>query len=882
MKGTGLLNMLHDQCRTPGASDKTFALAMYERCSAHSRFEADSRQVAQQLFSIHHFAGIVQYDIDGFVEKNRDELPKEGADLLLSSSNGFVKTLAEILQPSEASAKKLLTSPRGGASQQRPTVGVQFSSQLQSLRLKIDETSPHYIRCLKPNNQLVPDLFDAALVADQLRCAGVIEAVRVSRLGYPHRYSHSRFIERYRSLGLKALGKKKTKKYNPTKALVHAISDQLGDSRGIQVGKSKVFLRRGTYDAIEKLRREKISSSTVRIQSFVSRAVYRQRFAKIRSSIIVIQSSIRIFKARRELSNRRRQHNSVILQRAWRRYSSVTRFTSAKAIARWCQVHQRGAVGRAEYNALNRVRHALCIQRYWRGYASLIAFRHQVYAAIVLQCTRRSCIARRKLSLLKSDSKKLSSVAEERDRFRGEAASLRRELQKMKQEKNACPDGEMKSLDSTLLSDKDTEIASFRIALDHMSFEKDSAVKDLADMKQINKSLQVEINEKESTYKRRLEELSDKVNLEFNDVSAELRRVKDERDQAIATMETLKRSRDVERGSSAMQSNAIGGIYDDTESDLRAEIKSLKESNLRLNEDNTSLQNRVRSLRGIAASTGKHKKEDVYKANSVTIGHDALIPSVCTSFTAEMTETEEELVKLREENQILRKQLELLRVNQGSLPDILDSSDQEYEESVNPGDSDDDSNATSDSGSTERVSTELPMKLMRRICPEVEEANEEVIIKTRAESAKTIAKLQHDISTLTQELEKAKKQAQYNLDDMKRVNRSLREELEQANEELDAKCEEFDALNEDVDKFAETFATQSAEMERLERQLKKAQLENERLKSSAAISSPVKGAEAVTEGKAWEELKLMREEMRKMTSTRQLIDTSSPDLSSDS
>jgi hypothetical protein len=44
----------------------------------------------------------------------------------------------------------------------------------------------------------------------------------------------------------------------------------------------------------------------------------------------------------------------------------------------------------------------------------------------------------------------------------------------------------------------------------------------------------------------------------------------------------------------------------------------------------------------------------------------------------------------------------------------------------------------------------------------------------------------------------------------------------------------------------------------------------------------VKGAEAVTEGKVWEELKLMREEMRKMTSTRQLIDTSSPDLSSDS
>lgn len=236
-KGSGILSVLHDQCRTPGASDKTFARFMYEKCSSHPRFEADSRQVAEQLFAIQHYAGRVEYDVDGFFEKNRDELPKEGAELLLSSSNVFVKTIAERLRPQSALAAK--KTPRGATSQ-RPTVGVQFSAQLHDLRLKIDETSPHCelelifclsfsscclnlttksnihkmpdfadIRCLKPNNLLVPDHFETAFIADQLRCAGVVEAVRDSRLGYPQRYSHSAFVHRYKILTTTSRNKNK-------------------------------------------------------------------------------------------------------------------------------------------------------------------------------------------------------------------------------------------------------------------------------------------------------------------------------------------------------------------------------------------------------------------------------------------------------------------------------------------------------------------------------------------------------------------------------------------------------------------------------------------------------------------------------------------------
>lgn len=207
-KVSGILAILHDQCRTPRATDKSFALCVYEKCSNYSRFEADSRQMAEQLFAVHHYAGVVEYDVGGFVEKNRDELPKNALGLLQSSTNDFVRTLAQVLVPSPVTVSSPLspsTKVKKTGVAQRPTVGVQFSSQLQDLRSKIDDTSPHYIRCLKPNTFFAPYHFDDALISNQLRCAGVIQAVQVSRLGYPHRFTHRQFVARYHILGGKSI-----------------------------------------------------------------------------------------------------------------------------------------------------------------------------------------------------------------------------------------------------------------------------------------------------------------------------------------------------------------------------------------------------------------------------------------------------------------------------------------------------------------------------------------------------------------------------------------------------------------------------------------------------------------------------------------------------
>ena len=120
------------------------------------------------------------------------------SDLLTSSTFDLIRLITPYLR-SEASNNKRMQS-----------VGAQFAKQLQQLRQRIDATSPHYIRCLKPNDMLIADHFHPLNIVEQLRYGGVLEAVRVSRAGYPTRYSHEVFLQRYYILG--RMGKQKEKK----------------------------------------------------------------------------------------------------------------------------------------------------------------------------------------------------------------------------------------------------------------------------------------------------------------------------------------------------------------------------------------------------------------------------------------------------------------------------------------------------------------------------------------------------------------------------------------------------------------------------------------------------------------------------------------------
>jgi hypothetical protein len=190
-KHTGVLALLDEQCILPTTSDEKYTRYLYARCDQHPRFCATSAQRVDHLFSIEHYAGLVEYTTDNWIEKNKDQLPAASTDLLKSSTFSFIQMIHKYVRSEDRGGRGTIATK---------SVSSQFSTQLRVLRTRIDETVPHYIRCLKPNDDLAADYFEPKNVVEQLRCGGVLEAVRVSRAGYPTRYPHDVFVARYEIL----------------------------------------------------------------------------------------------------------------------------------------------------------------------------------------------------------------------------------------------------------------------------------------------------------------------------------------------------------------------------------------------------------------------------------------------------------------------------------------------------------------------------------------------------------------------------------------------------------------------------------------------------------------------------------------------------------
>jgi myosin-5 len=209
----GVLALLDEQCVVPKATDQSFAGRLYEKCKGHERFSVSARERVDFLFTVHHYAGAVTYNSAGFLDKNKDQLYQEAVDLLQASACPLTRTVlsagssTEVVAPASpmgtsghpATPKATPSTPLGGSASSAVkrrssvapmTVGSQFKGQLALLLVKIRQTRPHYVRCLKPNDRNVRSEFDQGRIIEQLRCGGVLEAVRVSRAGFPTRMLH--------------------------------------------------------------------------------------------------------------------------------------------------------------------------------------------------------------------------------------------------------------------------------------------------------------------------------------------------------------------------------------------------------------------------------------------------------------------------------------------------------------------------------------------------------------------------------------------------------------------------------------------------------------------------------------------------------------------
>ncbi len=586
---------------------------------------------------------------------------------------------------------------------------------------------------------------------------------------------------------------------------------------GIQVGKTKVFFRRKAFDLLENVRRERTTSAALILQKTARKHLALKHFAKAILSAITIQSAVREALAKKVVMGMRQQHNSTIIQRSWRKYAAKKLLSSAKIVSRWCQSHYRGKVGRCVYNMLNRGRKVVLIESQWRRYIALTSFKRQINAVINIQSARRCYIAKVKLKARKSE-------AQDINRLKEDVNALRNELKKLK-------DG--KKVDQVYRfgnSEKDIEIRSLRVALDQLSKEKDAADNQL---EVANKMLITLKSERDSAAQDRddLKQVNIIIQSELNTREEELHRIKKE----------VKKSKIVLDESSNVKEAHTN--IDDTDTthifQLKAKLSRQEEINVALQTDNTRLQHEnsvLLSETAVLAESSKDARKDYmkepiprYSETTYKYQNNASVATTdCTSFTVDMDVIEDETVRLREENQVLRKQLELLRIS--DIFNDLEFDDQNYDESVEP-----------DSVSSGSTLPELPESVMKQSRSDVAKTTQNVMIKTRSEYESSFMKLQAEFNELYVEMDRCKRLTKYDVDDMTRVNRSLRADLEAmakekfANEEeLEMKCAQYDELYDDLERLSETFVVQYEELQHMEHQIKNLKLENMRLKASDA------------------------------------------------
>lgn len=201
-------------------------------------------------FVVKHYAGNVEYSTNGWVDKNKDPLNEDITRLLARSTVSHVASLFdEYLTDNEMipgtptsldtpTKDTLLKLRKGTGSFQ--TGGQRHKQQLLSLMRTLDETHPHFVRCMLPNNRKRSGEIQPKLVLDQLRCNGVLEGIRICRKGFPNRLSFDEFRKRYELLcpNLKMDG------HTYGRAACQALLEAMQvDPERYRLGTSKVFFK---------------------------------------------------------------------------------------------------------------------------------------------------------------------------------------------------------------------------------------------------------------------------------------------------------------------------------------------------------------------------------------------------------------------------------------------------------------------------------------------------------------------------------------------------------------------------------------------------------------------------------------------------------------
>ncbi|KAK5619473.1 Unconventional myosin-Vc [Crenichthys baileyi] len=379
----GILDLLDEECLFPQGTDQSWLQKLYNYLKANPLFE---KPRLNETFVIQHFADKVEYQCRGFLEKNRDALYEELLDTMRASKFSFLANFFQEEGQSPANSKGVKVkaarpSVKPANKQLRTSVGDKFRSSLSLLMETLNATTPHYVRCIKPNDEKLPFEYDSRRVVQQLRACGVLETIRISAQSYPSRWTYIEFYSRYSILMSHVEADLSDKKQTCQNVLQRLIQD----SNQFKFGRTKIFFRAGQVAYLEKLRLDRLRGACVTIQKHVRGWSHRRKYLRIREAAIILQEYIRGKRTIRKIVSAETLKQGwavVVIQRHWRGYHMRQIYQLVRLASITIQAFTRGWMARKRYKKMMEEHKVLVLQKYTKAW--LARRRFQTMRRLVL------------------------------------------------------------------------------------------------------------------------------------------------------------------------------------------------------------------------------------------------------------------------------------------------------------------------------------------------------------------------------------------------------------------------------------------------------------------------------------------------------------------
>ncbi|XP_010150281.1 PREDICTED: unconventional myosin-XIX, partial [Eurypyga helias] len=339
-----IFSLLNEECRLNRSSNTDLFQTRIEKALSNNQCLSRNKFSKKPNFIISHYAGKVCYQLAAMVEKNKDPIPPELVHVLQNSKDPLLQKLFPVTERNENNIK-----PQNRAAV--VTVVSKFKGSLEHLMQILNSTTPHYIRCIKPNADCKAMTFSREEVLSQLQACGIVEAISISAAGFPVRIPFPSFAERYKLLRKSCASnekgvwdksnyrtaekKGKTPLVDDDKAsrsvafeilqnvvMGQTAAEQTGngaENTSVYCGKTKVFMANSVLEQLEARRAEVLNEKAFCIQC-CWRRFKEKKLAKEKWSATVIQAAVRSWLAKNRFQRMRRA--AAVIKHGWRKWKA--------------------------------------------------------------------------------------------------------------------------------------------------------------------------------------------------------------------------------------------------------------------------------------------------------------------------------------------------------------------------------------------------------------------------------------------------------------------------------------------------------------------------------------------------------------------------------